>query len=54
MDFKRDFPMLSQDYIYLDNGATTFKPECVINAMNDYYTKYTANAHRGDYSLSYR
>lgn len=54
MDFKRDFPMLNKDYIYLDNGATTFKPLCVIQAMNDYYENYTANAHRGDYSLSYK
>lgn len=54
MDFKRDFPMLNKNYIYLDNGATTFKPNCVINAMNEYYTEYTANAHRGDYTLSYK
>jgi len=54
MDFKRDFPMLDKNYIYLDNGATTFKPYSVINAMNKYYTEYTANAHRGDYSLSYK
>ena len=54
MDFKRDFPMLNKDYIYLDNGATTFKPQSVIDAMNNYYENYTANAHRGDYSLSYK
>lgn len=54
MDFKKDFPMLRSDYIYLDNGATTFKPESVINAINSYYSEYTANAHRGDYSLSFK
>ena len=54
MDFKRDFPMLNSNYIYLDNGATTFKPTSVINAMNEYYTSYTANAHRGDYTLSFK
>lgn len=54
MDFKKDFPMLKKEYIYLDNGATTFKPNCVINAMNEYYMNYTANAHRGDYTLSYK
>lgn len=54
MDFKKDFPMLNHDYIYLDNGATTFKPKSVIDAMDDYYNNYTANAHRGDYSLSYK
>ncbi len=51
---REDFPMLNQDIIYLDNGATTFKPKCVIDAMNDYYTKYSANAHRGDYDISYK
>ncbi len=52
MDFKKDFPMLNKDIIYLDNGATTFKPRCVIDAIADYYTNYTANAHRGDYNIS--
>lgn len=51
---REDFPMLKQDVIYLDNGATTFKPQMVIDAMNEYYTKYTANAHRGDYDISYK
>ena len=46
--------MLESDIIYLDNGATTFKPECVINKMTEYYTKYSANAHRGDYDISYK
>jgi len=47
-----DFPMLNQDLIYFDNGATTFKPKQVIAKIVDYYTKYTANAHRGDYDIS--
>lgn len=51
---REDFPMLNQDIIYLDNGATTFKPQCVIDKMNEYYEKYSANAHRGDYSISYK
>ena len=49
---REDFPMLNQDYIYFDNGATTFKPNKVIQSVVDYYTKYTANSHRGDYDLS--
>ncbi len=49
---REDFPMLNQDYIYFDNGATTFKPNNVIQSVVDYYTKYTANSHRGDYDLS--
>ena len=51
---REDFPMLKQDIVYFDNGATTFKPKCVIDAMNDYYMNYTANAHRGDYEISYK
>lgn len=47
-----DFPMLNKDLIYFDNGATTQKPISVINKMTDYYTKYCANAHRGDYDIS--
>ena len=47
-----DFPMLKNNIIYFDNGATTFKPYSVIEAINDYYKNYTANAHRGDYDIS--
>lgn len=49
---REDFPMFNTEYIYLDNGATTWKPKYVIDKINDYYTKYTANAHRGDYDIS--
>ena len=49
---QKDFPMMNSGYIYLDNGATTWKPQAVIDKMNEYYTKYTANAHRGDYDIS--
>lgn len=52
--YREDFPMLDNDIIYLDNGATTFKPKCVIDKMTEYYTKYSANAHRGDYDISYK
>ena len=52
--YREDFPMLEHDYIYLDNGATTFKPKQVIDAITDYYSNYCANAHRGDYSISYK
>ncbi len=51
---REDFPMLKNDLIYLDNGATTFKPKVVLDKMNEYYNKYCANAHRGDYSISYK
>ena len=49
---REDFPMINTGYIYLDNGATTWKSNAVINKITEYYTSYTANAHRGDYDLS--
>jgi len=51
---REDFPMLKQDIIYLDNGATTLKPQSVLDKMNEYYMEYGANAHRGDYDISYK
>ena len=52
MDFKKDFPMLNKDLIYLDNSATTLKPNGVIENIMNYYNNYSANAHRGDYDIS--
>lgn len=49
---REDFPILNNDLIYFDNGATTLKPKCVVEAMNDYYYNYCANIHRGDYKIS--
>jgi len=49
---REDFPILKQDLIYFDNGATTLKPQKVIDAVVDYYSNYTANSHRGDYDNS--
>lgn len=49
---REDFLMLNKNIIYFDNGATTLKPKQVKEAVNDYYDKYTANAHRGDYKTS--
>lgn len=51
---REDFPMLRNDVIYLDNGATSLKPKCVIDKIVDYYENYSANAHRGDYDISYK
>lgn len=56
---RKDFPMLSKkmqghDLIYFDNAATTFKPQCVIDAVRYYYTDLGVNCHRGDYELSYQ
>lgn len=51
---REDFPLLKEEIIYFDNGATSLKPKCVIDKMVDYYTNYPANAHRGDYDLAYK
>ena len=47
-----DFPMLNQDIVYFDNGATTLKSKDVVDSMIDYYTKHTSNIHRGDYDAA--
>lgn len=49
---REDFEILDTGIIYLDNAATTMKPRSVVNSIVEYYTKYTANAHRGDYDNS--
>ena len=50
---KKDFPILENaDICYLDSGATTQKPQYVIDKINEFYEKYNANVHRGAYSLS--
>ena len=52
-EIKKDFPILNNNNItYLDSGATTQKPEFVINAIDDYYRNHNANIHRGAYTLS--
>lgn len=40
------------ELIYFDNGATTLKPQCVIDAVTDFYTEHTSNVHRGDYAIA--
>ena len=53
MDYKEDFPILKNRNIsYLDSGATSQKPQCVIDAIKEYYEHNNANPHRGAYSLS--
>lgn len=46
---REDFPMLNDGVVYFDNGATTLKPKCVVEAMDKYYLEHTSNIHRGDY-----
>ena len=47
-----DFPILKNNIIYFDNGATTLKPYILSDSLADYYNNYSANAHRGDYDIS--
>ena len=49
---REDFPMLNNDIVFFDNGATTLKPKCVIDEMNKYYMEHTSNIHRGDYDAA--
>lgn len=45
--------MQGQPLVWLDNASTTFKPDCVIEAIERYYKHETSNSHRGDYDLAY-
>ncbi|MFZ2025282.1 MAG: SufS family cysteine desulfurase [Microgenomates group bacterium] len=54
---RKDFPILQRringkSIVYLDSTATSLKPQCVIDAINGYYNKYTANVFRGIYTIS--
>ena len=56
-DIKKDFPIFERDIngkklTYLDSGATSQKPNSVIDKMNDIYKFNNANVHRGTYVLS--
>ncbi|HEY9085971.1 MAG TPA: cysteine desulfurase [Candidatus Tyrphobacter sp.] len=55
-----DFPIFAQPtargkrLVYLDSAATSQKPQCVIDAIDDYYREYNANIHRGVYEIAER
>ncbi len=62
-DYRKDFPLLTSigspenasighDWVYIDNAATSQRPQCVIDAETDFYTKHNANPLRGNYPLS--
>ena len=56
-DLKKDFPIFEREIngkrlTYLDSGATSQKPEVVINEMSNVYSNINANVHRGTYVLS--
>jgi len=53
--YKDDFPFFKDnDLIYLDNAATSQKPQVVLDKMNEYYTQYCSNTHRGSHDLGNR
>ena len=57
MGVRQDFPILARTVygkplVYLDNGATTQKPRCVVDAITDEYYSVNANVHRGVHFLS--
>ena len=53
MNIKDDFPILkNRNIVYLDSGATSQKPQAVIDAISEFYKKCNANPHRGAYALS--
>ena len=43
MNVEKDFKMLNKSLIYFDNGATTFKPNSVVESIVDYYTNFNIN-----------
>jgi len=54
---RQDFPILHQSIhdhplVYLDNAATSQKPQAVIDTLRDYYERYNSNVHRGVHTLS--
>jgi cysteine desulfurase/selenocysteine lyase len=54
---RKEFPILSQQIdgkplVYLDNAATTQKPQCVIDSIVDYYQQCNSNVHRGAHRLA--
>ena len=56
VNFKKNFPLFSQEenrsLIYLDNAATTQKPQCVIDAIVDFYLHENGNANRASHRLA--
>ncbi len=57
VSIRKQFPILSQKIdgkplVYLDNAATTQKPQCMIDALVDYYTTTNSNVHRGAHHLA--
>ena len=55
-DIRKQFPILNQEVnghplVYLDSAATSQKPQVVLDALEDYYSGYNSNVHRGVHTL---
>ncbi len=50
--YRKDFPLLKKDIVYLDSAATSLKPKQMVDAVNHYYIYCQANIYRGVYKLS--
>ena len=58
-DIRKQFSILEQtvygkQLVYLDNAATTQKPQCVIDTIDEVYSTINSNVHRGVHHLSHR
>ncbi|MFA6792129.1 MAG: cysteine desulfurase, partial [Candidatus Izemoplasmatales bacterium] len=51
-NWRKDFPQLKPNHVYLDTAASSLKPQLVIDAVTDYYQNYSVNIHRGMYQSS--
>ncbi|RCT49258.1 aminotransferase class V-fold PLP-dependent enzyme, partial [Ureaplasma parvum] len=53
--YKQFFPWFknNKDVVYLDSSATSLKPQVVVDAIVDYYTKYSTNPHNGDSNFAF-
>lgn len=53
---RMDFPIIKNNpnLKYFDSSATSFKPNSVIKAVDEFYEHYSANIHRGDYDISFK
>jgi cysteine desulfurase/selenocysteine lyase len=57
-DLRQDFPILAREsasgapLVYLDNAASTQRPDAVLEAMDDCYRRFYSNVHRGIHTLS--
>ena len=53
---RKMFPLYDKhpNIVYMDTGATSLKPKRVLDKMQEYYSEYGVNIHRGVYELSYK